>query len=80
MFKHCLYNPTANLMIISCLCCRWTEDSTKRGRPLGPAIVHCSAGIGRTGCFIAICIGVCQLLAENSVDVLSIVCKMRYDR
>lgn len=59
---------------------RWVEDSGKRGKPLGPVIVHCSAGIGRTGCFIAICIGVSQLLAENNVDILSIVCKMRYDR
>ncbi|XP_014246702.1 uncharacterized protein LOC106665054 isoform X2 [Cimex lectularius] len=57
---------------------RWLEGN--RGTPVGPVIVHCSAGIGRTGCFIAICIGVSQLLSENSVDILGIVCKMRHDR
>lgn len=46
----------------------------------GPVIVHCSAGIGRTGCFIAISLAICQLLEEDKVDVLGIVCQMRYDR
>lgn len=56
----------------------WNE--LPRGSPLGPVIVHCSAGIGRTGCFIAICVGINQLLGENNVDILGIVCRMRYDR
>lgn len=46
----------------------------------GPVIVHCSAGIGRTGCFIAISLAICQLLEEDKVDILGIVCQMRYDR
>ncbi|XP_063220442.1 tyrosine-protein phosphatase non-receptor type 5-like [Bacillus rossius redtenbacheri] len=46
----------------------------------GPVVVHCSAGIGRSGCFIALCIGMNQLLRENNVDILGIVCQMRYDR
>lgn len=41
---------------------------------------HCSAGIGRTGCFIAISTGMRQLREEQSVDVLGIVCSMRSDR
>ncbi|BES91895.1 PTPc [Nesidiocoris tenuis] len=57
---------------------RWLESN--KGKPAGPVIVHCSAGIGRTGCFIAICIGVNQLLSENCVDILGMVCRMRYDR
>ncbi|ESO86967.1 hypothetical protein LOTGIDRAFT_128103, partial [Lottia gigantea] len=48
--------------------------------PKGPVIVHCSAGIGRTGCFIAISIGIRQLREEQSVDILGIVCSMRLDR
>ncbi|KAK6634083.1 hypothetical protein RUM44_004691 [Polyplax serrata] len=46
----------------------------------GPVIVHCSAGIGRTGCFIAISLAICQLLEEDKVDILGIVCQMRCDR
>uniref|UniRef100_UPI003AAA6301 receptor-type tyrosine-protein phosphatase R-like n=1 Tax=Centroberyx gerrardi TaxID=166262 RepID=UPI003AAA6301 len=46
----------------------------------GPVTVHCSAGIGRTGCFIATTIGCRQLQLEGAVDVLSIVCQLRADR
>ncbi|XP_019507306.1 PREDICTED: receptor-type tyrosine-protein phosphatase R isoform X2 [Hipposideros armiger] len=46
----------------------------------GPVVVHCSAGIGRTGCFIATSIGCRQLKEEGVVDVLSIVCQLRVDR
>uniref|UniRef100_A0A672TPI1 protein-tyrosine-phosphatase n=1 Tax=Strigops habroptila TaxID=2489341 RepID=A0A672TPI1_STRHB len=46
----------------------------------GPVIVHCSAGIGRTGCFIATAIGCQQLKEEGVVDALSIVCQLRVDR
>ncbi|XP_047233438.1 tyrosine-protein phosphatase non-receptor type 7-like isoform X1 [Girardinichthys multiradiatus] len=46
----------------------------------GPIIVHCSAGIGRTGCFIASSIG-CQHLRETGhVDILETVCQLRLDR
>ncbi len=39
-----------------------------------------SAGIGRTGCFIATSIGMRQLHDEHMVDILGIVCSMRLDR
>ncbi|XP_034827446.1 uncharacterized protein PTP-ER [Maniola hyperantus] len=45
-----------------------------------PTIVHCSAGIGRTGCLIAILNGIKQLTHEQKVDVLGIVCNMRLNR
>lgn len=47
---------------------------------LPPTIVHCSAGIGRTGCLIAILNGIKQLFNEQKVDVLGIVCNMRLNR
>ncbi|XP_053621801.1 uncharacterized protein PTP-ER isoform X2 [Plodia interpunctella] len=48
---------------------------------LSPAtIIHCSAGIGRTGCLIAILNGIKQLTNEHKVDVLGIVCNMRLNR
>lgn len=43
----------------------------------GPIVVHCSAGIGRTGCFIALAIGMTQLLRDGNVDVLGVLCQMR---
>ncbi|CAF3405282.1 unnamed protein product [Rotaria sp. Silwood2] len=39
-----------------------------------------SAGIGRTGCFIALSNGIKQLNKEHSVDVLRILCNLRRDR
>ncbi|XP_038579427.1 tyrosine-protein phosphatase non-receptor type 7-like [Micropterus salmoides] len=46
----------------------------------GPVIVHCSAGIGRTGCFI-VCSICCQQLRETGqVDILETVCQLRLDR
>ncbi|EUB63746.1 Receptor-type tyrosine-protein phosphatase R [Echinococcus granulosus] len=47
---------------------------------VGPVVVHCSAGVGRTGCFIALCIGCEQLRKEDKVDVLGIVSRLRLDR
>lgn len=45
-----------------------------------PIVVHCSAGIGRTGCFIATQIGCQQLKDKGEVDILRIVCQLRIDR
>ncbi|XP_057710651.1 tyrosine-protein phosphatase non-receptor type 5 isoform X2 [Corythoichthys intestinalis] len=56
-------------------------EAARRAAPrAGPVIVHCSAGIGRTGCFIAASVGARQLAAEGAVDVLAITCQMRLDR
>ncbi|XP_044066156.1 tyrosine-protein phosphatase non-receptor type 7-like isoform X2 [Siniperca chuatsi] len=46
----------------------------------GPIIVHCSAGIGRTGCFIVSSIGCQQLRETGQVDILETVCQLRLDR
>ncbi|XP_029018726.1 receptor-type tyrosine-protein phosphatase R [Betta splendens] len=56
------------------------EADRQTAAAAGPVIVHCSAGIGRTGCFIATTIGCRQLQLEGSVDVLSITCRLRADR
>ncbi|XP_029502000.2 tyrosine-protein phosphatase non-receptor type 7-like isoform X1 [Oncorhynchus nerka] len=56
-------------------------EEHKQSHPgLGTTIVHCSAGIGRTGCFIASSIGCLQLKHTSKADVLGIVCKLRLDR
>nr|XP_040019114.1 tyrosine-protein phosphatase non-receptor type 5 [Gasterosteus aculeatus aculeatus]XP_040019115.1 tyrosine-protein phosphatase non-receptor type 5 [Gasterosteus aculeatus aculeatus] len=46
----------------------------------GPVTVHCSAGIGRTGCFIATSILCKQLRTEGVVDILRTTCQLRLDR
>ena len=45
-----------------------------------PWIVHCSAGIGRTGTFIAIDHGIQQLEENGTTDVVEIVRRLRIDR
>ncbi|CAF4206925.1 unnamed protein product [Rotaria socialis] len=46
----------------------------------GPVVVHCSAGIGRTGCFIALSNGIKQLDTEHTIDIVRILCDLRRDR
>uniref|UniRef100_A0A8D2Q776 protein-tyrosine-phosphatase n=2 Tax=Varanus komodoensis TaxID=61221 RepID=A0A8D2Q776_VARKO len=56
------------------------EKIIQTAESTGPIIVHCSAGIGRTGCFIATQIGCQQLKEKGEVDILGIVCQLRIDR
>ncbi|XP_026568716.1 tyrosine-protein phosphatase non-receptor type 7 isoform X3 [Pseudonaja textilis] len=56
------------------------EKILKASQNKGPIVVHCSAGIGRTGCFIATQIGCQQLKDKGEVDILGIVCQLRIDR
>lgn len=59
-------------------CSRPTTDEEPLGG--GPVIVHCSAGIGRSGCFIASSVCCKQLRDTGAVDVLETVCQLRLDR
>jgi protein tyrosine phosphatase len=45
-----------------------------------PILLHCSAGIGRTGTFCAIDIGIKRYLEKKNIDILSTVVKMRTER
>lgn len=59
-----------------------TDDAAKCDKNPLP-VLHCSAGIGRTGCLAAILNGLGQIRAnseEISVDVLGIVCNLRLQR
>ncbi|KAL5252631.1 hypothetical protein ACHWQZ_G015423 [Mnemiopsis leidyi] len=61
------------LAVLSCVHSIWQIGSS-------PLVVHCSAGLGRTGCFIAVDIGIQALKHDRVVDVLKIVASMRLDR
>ncbi|KAK4878654.1 hypothetical protein RN001_011160 [Aquatica leii] len=52
----------------------------KSRQATSPIVVHCSAGIGRTGCFLAILNGIQQLRSNFNVDVLAILCSLRLNR
>ncbi|XP_053304432.1 tyrosine-protein phosphatase non-receptor type 5 [Spea bombifrons] len=56
------------------------DETMQRSKSSGPIIVHCSAGIGRTGCFIAMSILCKQLEYERTVDILRTTCQLRLDR
>ncbi|XP_069007105.1 protein tyrosine phosphatase receptor type Fa isoform X2 [Embiotoca jacksoni] len=46
----------------------------------GPMVVHCSAGVGRTGCFIVIAAMLERIKHEKSVDIYGHVTCMRSER
>uniref|UniRef100_A0A915DP85 protein-tyrosine-phosphatase n=1 Tax=Ditylenchus dipsaci TaxID=166011 RepID=A0A915DP85_9BILA len=45
-----------------------------------PLLVHCSAGVGRTGVYIALDILLQQLMRENLIDIFETVSKLRESR
>ena len=47
---------------------------------MGPIIVHCSAGVGRTGTFITLFTQLQRIKKENNVDIFNFVKSMRYNR
>ena len=46
----------------------------------GPIVVHCSAGVGRTGTFITLCTQLQRIKTENIVDIFGFVQSMRRRR
>ncbi|XP_041761127.1 tyrosine-protein phosphatase 69D isoform X1 [Anopheles merus] len=46
----------------------------------GPILVHCSAGVGRTGTFVALDTLMQQLQEEGQVFIFNTICDMRYQR
>ncbi|XP_024620383.1 tyrosine-protein phosphatase non-receptor type 5 [Neophocaena asiaeorientalis asiaeorientalis] len=56
------------------------EAAQQEGPRCAPIVVHCSAGIGRTGCFIATSICCRQLRHQGVVDILKTTCQLRQDR
>eukprot|EP00048_Salpingoeca_helianthica_P017654 m.238398 g.238398 ORF g.238398 m.238398 type:complete len:781 (+) comp21761_c0_seq1:456-2798(+) len=56
------------------------EARAAAARLTGPMIVHCSAGVGRTGCFLAVDLCMMQYEMDKRVDIAAAVCQLRQDR
>lgn len=77
-----LLDMSLDLLDLNCSTDFEGEAVTEKGTNPLP-IIHCSAGIGRTGCLAAILNGLGQMRActdDVSVDVLGIVCNLRLQR
>ncbi|KAK3742283.1 hypothetical protein QZH41_013100, partial [Actinostola sp. cb2023] len=59
----------------------WKRVKKKQlGDDRGPMIVHCSAGVGRTGAFIVIDAMMQQIESDGEIDVFIYVTKLRAQR
>ncbi|KAI6660283.1 Receptor-type tyrosine-protein phosphatase delta [Oopsacas minuta] len=56
------------------------EQWTRSTNPTHPIVVHCSAGVGRTGVFVGVYNMMESIRHENTVDVFNSVRMMRYQR
>ncbi|CAH8463873.1 unnamed protein product [Dicrocoelium dendriticum] len=56
------------------------EHSRQHHSEMGPTIVHCSAGVGRTGAFVVIDSQLERLQHEKSIDIFGSVGRMRNQR
>ena len=57
---------------------RQVRKAHRKGGP--PMLVHCSAGVGRTGAFIMLDSMLEKLTVENSINVYEFLCNMRSKR
>jgi tyrosine-protein phosphatase ERK len=73
-----------SLDLLDLNCSKDFDEEVTQERGTNPLpIIHCSAGIGRTGCLAAILNGLGQMRScsdDVSVDVLGIVCNLRLQR
>lgn len=46
----------------------------------GPIVAHCSAGVGRTGCFICLDTLLQQIRDHDAIDIFGLACEMRQHR
>jgi protein tyrosine phosphatase len=67
----CSEHPTQFLMFLR---------RVKNSNPQGPPVVHCSAGVGRTGCYIVIDTMLERLRHESTVDIYGHVTCLRAQR
>ncbi len=66
--------PSGNALIETMRCAR---EKNRRG---GPILIHCSAGIGRTGTLVSIDVCVQRLLTKREVNVEQVVRRIRSQR
>ena len=66
-------HPTSLLQFVRRVMAAGNPDS-------GPTLVHCSAGVGRTGTFITLYTQLQRIHEERNVDIFNFVRSMRYNR
>ncbi|KAL8620116.1 hypothetical protein ACOMHN_066587 [Nucella lapillus] len=78
---HYLSWPDHGASTVTSLVSFWRHVSrmTKTGKA-GPALVHCSAGVGRTGTYIGLDLGMALAVGEGHVDLPGLVQRLRAER